>query len=305
MKKNKLFIGVLLATIILSACGDETESSPTKPSEKQEEIVSSTDEVSENSSPETATSKTELSIEKQTIFEQDGIVITVTGISEDDIFGPELNLLIDNASDKNITVQARKTAVNGYMVSSSMSCDILSGKKANDSLTFMNSDIENCGIDEITNLEFSFHIFESDSYDKLYDSELIKLTTSLAEEFTQTYDDSGEVLYDENGVKIIFKDLDTDDSIFGPQIMLYVENNTEQTVTIQARNTSVNGFMIDPSISTEITPGNRAVSGMTFMKSQLEENNITDFENVETSFHIFDDNLGTIADTQPIMISLK
>lgn len=298
-------MGVLLASLILSACGGETGGSPTTTSEKQEEKASSDVEVSENDSPETTASKPELSIEKQIIFEQDGIVITVTGISEDEIFGPELNLLIDNASSKNITVQSRKAAINGYMVSSSMSCDVLSGKKANDSLTFMNSDIKNCGIDAIANIEFSFHIFESDSYDKLYDSGLIRLTTSLAEEFSQTYDDSGEVLYDENGIKLIFKELDTDDSIFGPQIMIYTENNTEQTITIQARNTSVNGFMVDPSISTEITPGNKAVSGMTFMKSQLEENNITDFETVETSFHIFNDNFGTIADTQPITISLK
>ena len=186
-----------------------------------------------------------------------------------------------------------------------MSSDIAAGKKANDSLTFSQTDLEQNGINTIANIEFSLHIFDPESYDTLYDSELIKLNTNLAEGFTQPSDDSGEILYDENAIKIVYKGVNSDNSIFGPEVVLYIENNSEQTITVQSRDTSVNGFMVEPSLSSEITPGNKAISGMTFMSSDLEENNITEFETIETSFHIFNENYDTIVDTEPITITIK
>ena len=125
------------------------------------------------------------------------------------------------------------------------------------------------------------------------------------ESFSQTYDDSGEVIYDENGIKIVYQGVNSDDSIFGPEAVLYIENNTEQTITVQSRDTSVNGFMMDPAFSPEITPGNKIVSGMTFMSSDLEANNVTDFETIETSFHIFNENYDSVVDTEPITITVK
>lgn len=296
MKKRNLFLIIGLA-FSLSACGGSTS----EPSSNTDETTIQETAASETSEEVAA----DLSVEQQTIFDQDGITVSVTGITEDSLFGPELNLLIENNSEKNITVQARKSAINGYMISSTMSSDVASGKKANDTLSFSSSELETCGIDTIANIEFSLHIFDPDTFDTLYDSDLIKLNTNMAEGFSQTYDNSGETLYDENGIKIVYKGLSTDGSILGPEVIFYAENNTDQVITIQARDTSVNGFMIDPSLSTEITPGNRAVSGMTFLSSQLEENNIADFETVETSFHIFDDNYNTIVDTAPIVITIQ
>lgn len=87
--------------------------------------------------------------------------------------------------------------------------------------------------------------------------------------------------------------------------MYYTLKISEQTITVQSRDTSVNGFMVEPSLSSEITPGNKAISGMTFMSSDLEENNITEFETIETSFHIFNENYDTIVDTEPITITIK
>lgn len=252
-----------------------------------------------------AVSNPDVSIDRQFIFNQDGITVETTGLSENELFGPELGLLITNGSNQNITVQARNTAVNGYMIDSTLSSDVVAGKKANASLTFMRTDLEKCSVGTIADIEFSLHIFDPGSFDTLYDSEIITLKTDSAEGYSQVYDDSGEVLYDSNGIKIVFKGLVTGDSIFGPQLMIYTENNTDQTITIQARNTSVNGYMIEPTLSTEMTPANKAISGITFFESQLEENQITKFETVETSFHIFNENFDTIVDTEPIMITIK
>ena len=301
MRKTKFLASVLLASVMLSACGGDS-----KPTDSADSAsVAETEKETEASTEEAKEEKQALSIAEQKIWEQDGLSVTVTGISTDGLIGPELNLLIENNSDKNVTVQSRYTAINGCMVSSTMSADAAAGKKANDSLDFSETDLKRNGIDTIANIEFSLHIFDPDTYDTRYDSELIKLSTNLAEGFSQTYDDSGEVIYDENGIKIVYQGVNSDDSIFGPEAVLYIENNTEQTITVQSRDTSVNGFMMDPAFSPEITPGNKIVSGMTFMSSDLEANNVTDFETIETSFHIFNENYDSVVDTEPITITVK
>ena len=55
---------------------------------------------------------------------------------------------------------------------------------------------------------------------------------------------SEEVIYEENDIKISFSGIE--DSMFGPEINLYIENNSKDNITVQVRDFSINGIMIDP-----------------------------------------------------------
>ena len=221
-------------------------------------------------------------------------------------FGSELKLLIENDTDNGITVQARNVSVNGYMVDTSMSVDVASKKKSNDALTFMERSLEECGIEQIAEIDFSFHIFNSDSWDSLIDTEVIHIDTSCAGSYVQSYDDSGEVIYDNNGIRIVAKGILEDSSYMGPSLIVYIENNTEDAITIQSRDVSINGFMVDPIFSCEIMPGKKAIDDITFMNSDIEENQIESIDEVEISFHIFKtDGWDTIQDTDPITVNFK
>lgn len=87
------------------------------------------------------TTMTEISIEEQVILEQDGIKITVKSLDFEDFWGPTLKLLIENNSEKSITVQTRKSTVNGVMIDGMISCDVATGKKANDGITFSSTEL--------------------------------------------------------------------------------------------------------------------------------------------------------------------
>lgn len=63
--------------------------------------------------------------------------------------------------------------MNGFMISPSMSQDVVSGKKAISAVTFFSSDLEENGIEDITEIETSFHIFDMDSWDGIADTEAI------------------------------------------------------------------------------------------------------------------------------------
>ena len=280
--------------------------------DKEISSVGSTDSSNSNTADTEATVEVEdttqatqagVTVEETVLLEQDGIKITATGM-DDGLLGTELKLLIENDSSTNLTFQARNASVNGYMVDTMMSEDVAAGKKSNTSLTFSTSGLKDCGIDTIANMEFSFHIFTTDGWDDFLDSDIISLDTSAAGSYTQNYDDSGEVFYDKDGIKIIGKGLSSNDSFFGPGLIVYIENNSSKNFTVQVRDTSVNGFMIDTSMSEDVIVGKKAITAVTFFSSSLEENGITDITSIETSFHVFDmESWDTIVDTDPITIN--
>lgn len=79
-------------------------------------------------------------------------------------------------------------------------------------------------------------------------------TVTTTEETTTTTakETKEQVLIDSNGIKITFKGMDYSDGIFGPEVKLLIENNTDKNYTVQVRNFSVNGFMIETSMSTDV-----------------------------------------------------
>ena len=62
------------------------------------------------------------------------------------------------------------------MIDPLFSSDIASGKKSFDSLTFLESDLEANDITEFKTIELSFHIFETESWDNVDDSDVITMT---------------------------------------------------------------------------------------------------------------------------------
>ncbi len=242
-------------------------------------------------------------IEESLVFEDGGIRITAKGYEEYGFLGPQVKLLIENGSSRAITVQVRDCSVNGYMIDTSMSADVAAGKKANDELTLMSSDLEAAGIDTVAEIEFSFHIFDSETWDTILDSEIVHIETTAAEGFTPSYDDSGTRVLDRDGITIVVKGLSEEDSWLGPSVVVYIHNTTEQDITVQARNVSVNDFMVDVIFSCDVLSGKRAVDTITFRSSDLEENGIDAIEELELTFHIFDKNTwDTVLDTDTVFL---
>ncbi len=293
-KWTALLVSICLAgTMLFTGCSSSSGSDSGKTKEAKE--VSTKDDSKE---------KKKVSIDEQVLYDENDIKITATGIDvEDTVYGAELKLLIENNSSQDITVQTGNVSVNGYMMSAIMSANVVAGKKANDTLTFYSSELEECGIDQIATIEVSFVFLNSDSYETISTSDMITVNTSVADDYQQTYDDSGEVLVDSNGVKIVSKGLSEDDSFWGPGVILYIENNSDQDIIIQTRDVSVNGFMISAVISEDVLAGKKAISAVQFYDQDLEDNGIDDITDVELYFKVSNlESWDTIFDTDVISI---
>ena len=240
-------------------------------------------------------------VEEKVLYEDKGVKITLKGLEMDGMMGPELKFLVENDSDKSLMVQANDVSVNGYMVSTSMSVDVKQGKKANDKLRFLNSSLEMTGITTFADIELRFHFINSEDWTDYYDSDMIKIETSAAKDFDYTYDESGSSMYKSDDINVIFKGMSADASYVGPCMIVYINNQSEQDIMVQVRDASVNGFMVGTVFSCEVPKGKHAVDKIVFLDKDLEENGITQFDNIELSLHISDKKTWkTIIDTEPI-----
>ena len=305
----KRIVAILLTALLLlsvTGCGSGADNPPKEPSAVTPSGQSEQGGTQEQTSDpvDTALDPATVSVEETVLLDEAGVKITAKSLDMSALFGPELKLLIENESGKNLTVQTRSVSVNGYMIETMLSADVATGKKANDTLTFLESDLKLSGITTFADMEISFHIFDSDSWDTYLDSGSITLKTSAAEGFPYSYDDSGEVAYEGDGIRVVVKGLAESGSLFGPGVILYIENTSDRDITVQTRDVSVNGFMIDPFMSVDVCAGKHAVTEMTFMSSDLEENDIEEITDIEVTFHIFDlDTWDTVVDTAPVTIT--
>lgn len=246
----------------------------------------------------------EAALEELVLVDEEDIRITATGL-EDTWMGPALKVLIENNSDLDLTFQTRSTSVNGYMIDTMFSPEVAAGKKANDEITFSSTEMEMAGIEAIADIETIFHIFTTEDWETYHDTDPVSIRTSLADSHDYSYDDSGTLLYDDKDIRIVAKGISEDDSFLGPGLVVFIENLREDSITVQARDVSINGFMVDSIFSPEIAPGKRVLDAVTFMDSDLEDNSIKAITEVELGFHIFEtDEWETIVDTEKYSLDL-
>ncbi len=297
-------LAVVLVGGMVGACGgqDDKEKEGKKKEVSDEKNTEGKEKEKKEEEEEEKTK--EAAVEEQVLLEQDGIKVTLKELDNDSLLGPQLKVLVENSSEKNLTVQTNNVSVNGIMIQSLFSCEVAAGKSANNEISLLSSDLEDAGITIIQNVELNFHVFDTASYDTVFDSDTIYIATSLDGTEEQAIDDSGVVLLEQDGIKLTVKEADSENSFWGADIYIYVENSTDKNITVQASAVSINGFMVQPYFSCEVVAGKKAYDSITFMESDLKDNNIESIDNMDISFHVFDTaSYDTVFDTDPLSVS--
>ncbi|NBI81654.1 hypothetical protein D3Z48_06070 [Clostridiaceae bacterium] len=305
MKKILSLLLALTVVLSLAACGGSSDDvqQPVSTDASQPDTQPDDPEIEPDNEQSPPDEEKAASISEQVLLDESGLKITANGL-ESGFMGAEVKLLIENNSDQNLTFQVRNVSANGYMVDTMFSPDVAAGKKANETITLLASDLNLCGIETIADIELSFHIFTTEEWEDYLNSDTVQIKTSAADGFSYEYDDSGELLYEGNGIRIITKGLASDASFLGSGLLLYIENNSDQPITVQSRDLSVNGFMVDGMLSEDVMPGKKANTELTLPDYELEENGITAVSDLEFSFHIFNANSwDDITDTDKISLT--
>lgn len=249
--------------------------------------------------------KEKVTIEEQVLFTWNEVTVTAKEYVEDSIWGAGIKVLIENNSAKDVGIGCNAVIVNNYMITDLFSATVAAGKKSNETIYLMSSDLEAAGIENVGQIELYFHVFDGDSYMTLYDAELVTIKTSAYENMDTVPNDMGTELYNGNGIRIVGKYVE-EGTFWGTAVLLYIENTSGQNVTVSCEDMSINGFMVSPAFYSNIYSGKKALDEITVFQSDLEENGITSVDEIELKFHIYNsDTYYTIVDTEPITFTAK
>ena len=227
-------------------------------------------EPAEGPGEEASPSPTATVFRPQVLLNKRGLVITATGLDEKGTQGPTLRVSIQNRSETNLFIQIRDASVNGYMTDVSFSAAVTAGQEANVSILFPASELRKSGIETIAELEFALHILDRNRITFL-DSGAVTVRTPAADTYRPRFDDAGEELYNENGVRIISKGFAEKNSPFGQGLVLFIENATDRAITLQARDVTVNGAAVDAVFSGDILPGKGLAAAVTLADTSLRD----------------------------------
>lgn len=277
-RKILLSLFAILSLFMISGCGKKTE------------VPKSVKSVEGNKTVKP-------NITETIIMDSNGVKVTAKSINYNGILGPEIKILVENNSQETIGIEVENFSINGLMIYASAYGDVAAGKKANETIDLSLDDLKISGITTVKDIEFDFEIYRPENYETIHKETGIKLQTN-ATDYVQNYNTSGTLAVDQDGVKVyVLKRVNTN-SFWGSEIYVYIENNTDDELSIQADEVSVNGFMIDPYFSTRIPAGKKAYEAITFMESDLKANEITDIEEIELKFKAIEyDSYSTIFTT--------
>lgn len=284
----KRLITVLLALAMLLSMVACTTEPPKNDTEKNQP----TGTTAADSATET-TAAAEIRFEDLLVVDNDACIIKITDLEEDGFWGYTLKVYMENkTADKSLMFSVDSAAVNGVDSDPLFAAEVPAGKKATDSISFMDPELEKI-IERFTDIELNFSVSDSEDWT----AEPIATPTihvypygeSNATVYKREAQDTDTVIMDNEYAKVIVTGYG-DDHLWGYTAKLYIENKSDVSLMVSADEVSVNGFMADPFFATSVSAGKCAFGSMSWADDVLKESDITAVETIEFTLCISDEN---------------
>ena len=158
----------------------------------------------------------------------------------------------------------------------------------NDALDYQNSGIS---AEDVAELKFKLELLNMDLDSVASEKEC----SIMLGDGSVTADTSGEEVYNENGVRIVFRGMTTEED--DARFAFYVENTTGKNIELNVDSRSINGYMADDFNYVSIENGKTGVLDDKIYSYELEGLGLknTDISKAEFTFEIQDDDYNDIA----------
>ncbi len=356
MKKKISTLLILTAALTMGACGNN-EKTYTQSEVDKMMAASSKSEAAESGSEQSTISQSvesgkknpvsgdlytmneeidmfagQATIDEVVLVEEENIKITATDISYG--YSAEINLLIENNSDKDVSVISGSAgynwnSVNGYMVDSAyVNADVPAGKSSKETIKLNTEELMLLGIKDLYEIDLAFEVEDAD-YNILLETEPKAIKTSLYEEYDASKESfknairneyianeisydlryySDDVLFESNNVSIITSAMAAN-SDGEEAVLLELSNKSENNYIVQASDIAINGIIVSPSgiwTSTALSPqknGVMTISLDSIVDSKtLEKLEISEIDNISIEISLADANYEKI-ESKEISIS--
>ena len=146
----------------------------------------------------------------------------------------------------------------------------------------------------------------AEDYSAKSDAELFEALNAIRAELVQRgyKAENKKVILDEGGIQIYINgDYSVVDDWYGLalNVPIVIVNQTSQNICVQLRDASVNGWACETMFSSDIPAGKKIKDTMEFMLEDTDVTNLSEFEDAEFIFHVFDnDSWDGVVDTDII-----
>ncbi len=246
----------------LTSCGRREPDGP----EREPDVTQKEPSEAENLSTNSTDGHGEASlIEERILVEESGVRITAKTLHVSDE-GLILGLQIENNASEQMGVALHNAVLNGFMAEGDLSGGpdtpswalVGAGETEKALLKLQTDALYECGMGEPKTLSVSFHIYTADRFRTSVFTELCPVLET--EGFTPTADETGTVVYDNQGLFVTCKGRTED----GRGLVLYLRSESEDILNVECRDATVNGVMAMSPLYVHLLPGTRAAATAAF-----------------------------------------
>ena len=192
------------------------------------------------------------------LYQTQGVKIYDLGLSE-----YHYCLYIVNDSDQLVFVRSDAFAINGFAMDGTLYKTLYPGTSGICNVWLSEQDFLDAQIDVAESVMAKFLVGEEEPYKELGESEFITWETGLTGDAVQEIEhDADFIIYDENGITVSYKGLSpaNEDTYSDAAILLYVENNSTEYITVRMDDVTINEQEGDVlSENGEVPPGYKAM----------------------------------------------
>lgn len=292
MKRLAALLLAFTLLFSLAACGGDVTGNNTNSSENNSTNSSQNESTNNGQTNNKDDNKNEISFTEIVAVDNDECTIKITDIDPDNLWGYTLKVQLENKSvEKTYMYSVESASINGVQCDPFFATEVAAGKKSNNEISFTDSDLEDNGIGDYTDIELTFRVYDSDDW---MADEIARETVHVypygedkATIFVRETQANDNVIIDNDYVTVIATGYE-DDAIWGYTVNLFLLNKTDKDIMFSVDEASVNGYMADPFYATEVAAGKCAFSSMSWSDTTLEDNNITTVEEIEFKFRAYD-----------------
>lgn len=228
-------------------------------------------------------------IDETTLIDDQFVTITATGTSSDSSYGPSITLSIANNTDKTIGIKCKDLAIDGYLISSLFECKAEGHSTVTSQLVLTDNKLIEAGLDTPQIIDAWFYVYAPDNYTALAEYPPVTIHTSNYEDSNYAKDlkESWPIIYDMDGI-LIRASYNKNVPTIGSGILLYIENNSDETTNVTCQGIRINGHSKSPIFNSVVYPSYSAVDGIAITDSWLKDNNISGNVTIELSLIFLD-----------------
>ena len=230
-------------------------------------------------------------IEETVLYDNEGVKVVATSLEKDESgYNAVLTLHLENNRDEPLRIFANYGSINGIMVSGwtyqAFEADLEPNSSTDTDMSVSLNTLEEYGIETIGDISMYLYATLNNGP---YMNEYLSLSTSATGTFEQTYDDSGDVIYDDNGITIIYKGSEQQGSSAGEyecKLSYVIINSRDEILDVSLQGTVNGGTGEEAShFSGTVAPGCRTTDTDWVRDGIVAEKGLDGIESISYTGH--------------------